>query len=225
MASADPGAAAASAVVRATHALEGVSAASGLEIAPDGAVYVPGDDSVFLYHLDLSPPGPPRVRRRLRLAASRDVDAATGAVRSEEGIPKKLKPDFEAIVALPRAGAAAPATAAAPRPPPPHGAVLAAEAVMTPAGAPAPGAAAAAAVTAAAAGAYDIAVFGSASKAGLRDGIVLIDPSAPNAAPREFEAAGLMGALRADARVTGSAKLNLEAAALVGDNTLALFNR
>jgi hypothetical protein len=122
-------------------------------------------------------------------------------VRSEEGIPKKVKPDFEAIVALPLA---APAASLAPSAP--LGAALAAEG----GGGGASG--------------YEIAVFGSASKAGLRDGIALLHP-ASGAPARALEARTLMEALRRDARVTGSAKLNLEAAALVGDGALALFNR
>jgi hypothetical protein len=103
-------AAAFSAVLTTEHALDGVSAASGLEIS-GGRCWAAGDDSVFLYELDLGLDGvpdstaiAPRVVKKLRLCASRDVDAASGAVRSEEGIPKKLKPDFEAIAALPFEG-------------------------------------------------------------------------------------------------------------------------
>jgi hypothetical protein len=171
------------AVLRRTFDLDGVSAASGLELSSDGrAAYVPGDDSVWLSELSLAPGADPsKVVRRVRLTRSRDVDAA-GLVLSEDGIPKKVKPDFEAIALLPWGGSGGDGKAE-----------------------------------------ERLAVFGSASKAGLRDGIALVDPA--TGAVAEYDAAALMAALRADARVTGSVKLNLEAAALVGGDRLALFQR
>jgi len=171
------------ATLAATHSIDGISAASGLEISADGlTAYVPGDDSVWLSVLSLAPGAEmTKVQRRLRLTASRDVEPSTGLVRSEVGIPKKVKPDFEAIAALP----------------------------WTDDDGNADG--------------ERIAVFGSASKAGLRDGIVLLNPATGDT--REYEGASLMDALRGDARVTGAVKLNLEAAALVGGRALALFQR
>lgn len=69
-----------------------------------------------------------------------------------------------------------------------------------------------------------VCTFGSGSKVGMRDGIILLDPS--TRVVREFDGRALMDALRADKRICGAAKLNLEAAALVGGgSTLALFQR
>lgn len=69
-----------------------------------------------------------------------------------------------------------------------------------------------------------VCTFGSGSKVGMRDGIILLDPA--TRVVREFDGRALMDALRADKRICGAAKLNLEAAALVGDgSTLALFQR
>ncbi|KAI8474737.1 MAG: hypothetical protein J3K34DRAFT_518036 [Monoraphidium minutum] len=181
MAAPAPGASRCSAALVSARPLQGVSAASGLEIC-GATAYVAGDDSVFLYELSLAAGGDPtRVARRVRLCAPRgnaNGGAANGegAANSEERIPKKLKPDFEAMAALDVDGS-------------PH-----------------------------------IAVFGSASKAGVRDGIVLIDPA--TGTRRELDGGALYAALRADTRVTGAAKLNLEAASSLGGGShIALFQR
>ena len=186
---------AASALLRGEHTLDGVSAASGLEVsARDPSIaYVPGDDSVFLYEISLAAgPGFGAVRRRVRMAASRDVDVATGAVRSEEGVPKKVKHDFEAIAALPESFA--PLVAAR------NGG--------------SGGSGSGNSCDAGSGGIEILAVFGSGSKAGLRDAIALVD--AATGAARSLDGGALLGALRGDARVVGSAKLNLEAAAVIG---------
>jgi hypothetical protein len=68
-------------------------------------------------------------------------------------------------------------------------------------------------------------VFKSGSQEGLGDTIAVVEPTTGNS--RVYGAMSLMTALRADARVTGAgAPLNIKAAAaLVGGNWLALFNR
>ena len=93
-----------SAVVASLRTLPGVSAASGLEIMPDArTAYIAGDNSVFLYQIDLDDPS--RVQRRLRLCAARGAPGGEPGANGEEGIAKKVKPDFESITALPYQGA------------------------------------------------------------------------------------------------------------------------
>jgi hypothetical protein len=161
------------AVAASVRTLDGVSAASGVEIDEEGrTAYVVGDDSVFLYVLDVSPGADAsKVARKVRITSSRDP-------AREEGIAKKLKPDFECIVGLPHPSGG-------------KGQVIAA--------------------------------IGSGSKAGMRDGVVVVDPAKD--ASTEYDARLLMDALRADKRVVGEAKLNLEAATVVGGDKLALCQR
>jgi hypothetical protein len=173
------------AFVRGSSVLEGVPAASGIELSNDGKVgFVCGDNSHLLYTVDLSIPAG-KIIQKTRLMSSKPGGR-------DEDIEKKHKPDLECLAAIPYFD-------------------VDLKNVIKKAG------------DDPSAFRGCIAAVGSGSKSGVRDMISLADPTTGHAATYSIKP--LMDAFRADKRITGDAKLNLEAATLVGPSTFALFQR
>lgn len=179
-----------SATVQRARALEGIEAASGIELSPDGrTAFVVGDNSCFLYRLDLEAAALKAEGKTQLLAAPKGSDNKT------EGISKKVKPDFEGLAFVPWFDASLKNVVrkAGDDPRAVQGCIMA---------------------------------CGSGSKAQLRDYVALADPDPTGALPSAvFSVQPLFDALRADKRVVGEAKLNLEAVTVIGPSTLALFQR
>jgi hypothetical protein len=204
-------------LIGAPLALDGVEAASGLEIIDDGATaYVPnGHNSAFVYQLDLRAGAP----------------GAAGAMLSSA--PRvELKPCIKQLqsVAKNDAAALAAAMAAAARgkhskEEPPWSNIF--QDVKHQAAAILPGLGSAIVKRDGGLGAETpdfLVLFGSGSQPGVDDSIAVIEPKTGAAAT--YNAGSLMAALRADESVTGAgAPLNITAAVgPVGGIWLALFN-
>lgn len=146
--------------------LENVPSASGVEGIGDW-LYIIGDDSPYLYRVnsDLSD--------KKEIPVIEHTDFETGR------LPKKLKPDFEALAHL-DSGVRS-----------------------------------------------ELLIFGSGSKADRRDKLLRVELSeelCEVAQIREFSLTPLYERLRADERIVGEGKLNIEAA-VVDDERLLLFQR